>query len=137
MTPSTLIESVKHNLSTAQATAGMVVTHGQDLVKTGVDTLRSAQDVLAGARRDVASVVVRTRDELLTTFKEGREQIGYQLSHLATPTRKEQAQARKAEVKARKQRKRDQAQTADQDVTAKAPGAEDVGFTPPPSMDAT
>jgi len=129
MTPSTLLETVKQNVVSAQSAAGMVIHHGQDLVKTGVDTLRTAQDVLAGARRDVTQVVVRTRDELLATFKEGRGRLSYKLSHLATPTRKEQAEARKEAVKAKKQRKRRDAGSVDENAGA--------GFTPPPSVDAT
>lgn len=90
----------------AQATAGIIVTHGQDLIQTGVETLRTAASVLAGARRELHVVAVRTRGELRTTFLDGQLQLKHKLSHLAVPTRKEQAAAHKADVKAKKLRKR-------------------------------
>lgn len=130
MTTPTLLDSLKHNVRTAQATAGIVVNHSQDLVHTGIETLGSAKDVLADAQRDVRSVVSRASAELRSTFKEGREKLSYKLRHLDTPTRKEAAEARKLEVRAKKRHK---SQKTDVDTGP----ASTAGFTPPPSMDAT
>ena len=124
MTPSTIIESVRTNVISARAKAGLVATHGQDLLRTGVQTLRDARDVITSAGREVQDVAARAREELWTTLQTGRDQIGHKFTHLATPTRKEEAEARKLEVKARKQRKRAAAQQDAEEETQVPPSAD-------------
>jgi hypothetical protein len=84
----------------------MVAAHGKGVVKTGVETLQAARGVVASARREATQVLGKTRDELKKTLMEGAARIGHQLSHIATPTHKEQADAHKAEIKAKKRGKR-------------------------------
>jgi hypothetical protein len=84
----TLIGNVKDKVE-------LVKAHAPDVLKTGVDTIREARQVLD-----------RTKDELKKTLKQGAEKIGHQLANLATPTRKEQAEAKKEEVKEKKRARR-------------------------------
>lgn len=97
-----LIGTVKHKVE-------LVKAHAPDVVKTGVDTLRAAQEVVAGARREAGLVLEKTKDGLKRTLKEGADKIGQKLANIATPTRKEQAEARKEEVKAKKRARRAEA----------------------------
>jgi hypothetical protein len=106
MTAGKIVETVKDAVAEARSKAGLVGAHGKDVLETGAQTLHAAREVVAEAGRQAAQVVTQTRDELKRTLREGAAQIGDKLARIATPTRKEQAAAHKAEVKAKKQRKR-------------------------------
>lgn len=106
MTAGTLVDSVKERLVAARSKAEIVGAHGQDVLKLGSQTLLAAKEVVRQARYDTATVLSAASDDLKRTLKEGVAQIGDRLSRLTTPTRKEEAIARKVEVKARKKRKR-------------------------------
>lgn len=106
MKPKNVVESVKEGVSEAKDKAAMVAAHGQGVVKTGVETLQAAKNVIVDAGREAAQVLSRTRDELKRTLSDGASQVGDQLSRLATPTRREQAESRKAEVRRKKRDKR-------------------------------
>lgn len=99
-------------IGTVKDKVELVKAHAPDVVKTGVDTLRAAQEVVAGARREAGLVLEKTKDGLRRTLKEGADKIGQKLANIATPTRKEQAEARKEEVKAKKRAKRSEAAEA-------------------------
>jgi uncharacterized phage infection (PIP) family protein YhgE len=120
MNPTSLFESAKQGVATGRSKAILVLNHGQDLVQSGTQTLHSARDVLLGAGLEIKKVIVRTQDELRSTLAEGRERLRHKLANIATPTRKEEAAARKMRVKAKKQRKRDADEGSD------APGADPV-----------
>lgn len=107
MNPTSIIESAKENVAAGRSRAVLVLNHGQDLVQSGTQTLRSAKDVLLGAGNEIKEVIVRTKDELRATLQEGRERLHHKIANIATPTRKEAAAERKMKVKAKKQRKRD------------------------------
>ena len=83
-----LIGTVKEKVDLAKA-------HAPDVVKTGVDTIRQA-----------AQVLDRAKEEVKQTLKGGADKIRHQIANLTTMTRKEQAEARKEEVKAKKRAKR-------------------------------
>lgn len=119
MNPKSLVESVKEGVSEARSKVEMVTAHGQEVVKTGAKTLHAAKEVVIEGAREAVQVATRTKDELKRTLKEGATQVGEKLSRLATPTRKEQAAARKVEIKAKKERKR----TATLGAEAQQPGA--------------
>ena len=106
MNPKSVVESVKEKVGQARSTVGMVAAHGQDAIKAGAQTAREAKNVVVEAGREIAEVASRRKEELKQTLKDGASQIGGKLSRLTTPTRKEQAALRKAEVKAKKQQKR-------------------------------
>lgn len=130
-----IVDNVKAGIQGARQRLGTIVEQGQEVAATGVRTLRSARDIVAGsaqalarsqaeARRaiaeaarssyekvkgDAASVAASTRDELVRTFREGAEVIATRLS--GVPSHKLEAAHRKAEVKAKKARKRAEAET--------------------------
>jgi hypothetical protein len=106
MNPKDVVASVKEGVSEAKGKAAMVAAHGQEVVKTGVETLQAAKNVIVDAGRETAQVLTRTKDELKRTLTDGASQVGDKLSRIATPNRREQAQARKAEVKQKKRDKR-------------------------------
>jgi hypothetical protein len=106
MKPKDVVESVKEGVSEAKSKAAMVASHGQEVVKTGVETLQAAKNVIVEAGRETAQVLSRGKDELKRTLKEGASHVGDKLSRIATPNRREQAQALKAEVKQKKREKR-------------------------------
>lgn len=102
---STIVETVKDVVADARSKLEMFGAHGQEVLQTGVQTLQAAKDVVAAGGRDAVQVLSHTGEELQRTLKDGAAQIGEKLSRIATPTRKEQAASRKAEVKARKQQR--------------------------------
>jgi len=102
MNPKTLVGSVRDGVTEARNKVEMVAAHGQDVVKTGVQTLQAARGVVAEGGREAVQVLSRTRDELKKTLADGAAQVGDKLKLIATPTRREQAAARKAEVKQKK-----------------------------------
>ncbi len=110
MSAAEIVDSVKGALSEARSKAQMVGAHSQDVLKVGSQTLRAAKEVVVQAGRDTANVLSHSRDELKRTLQEGGAQMRDRLSRLATPNRKEEALARKLEVKAKKRRKREEAQ---------------------------
>ncbi|TDU23324.1 hypothetical protein DFR24_4850 [Panacagrimonas perspica] len=121
MNPTSIIESAKENVAAGRSKVTLVLSHGQDLVQSGTQTLHCAKDVLLGAGHDIKKVVVRTKDELRRTLQEGRERLHHKLTNIATPTRKEAAAARKVDVKAKKQRKRDAEVNEGPDVDPASP----------------
>jgi hypothetical protein len=106
MTAATVVDAVRNRIDVAKDTAEMVGAHLRDVIKLGSQTLRNSRNVVRQARHDTATVLFAARDELRRTLKDGVAQIGDRLARLATPTRKEEALARKIEVKAKKRRKR-------------------------------
>lgn len=106
MNQKSIIESVKEGVSEARSKAEMVAAHGQDVFKSGVGTAKALREVVVQAGRETVQLATRTKDELKRVLNDGAVQIGEKLVRIATPTRKEEAAARKAEVKALKQRKR-------------------------------
>ncbi len=106
MNPKSIVESVKESVAEARSKVEMVTAHGQEAVKTGARTLQAAKGVVVEGGREAVQVAIRTKEELKRTLKDGVAQVGEKLSRLTTPTRKEEALARKLEVKAKKQRKR-------------------------------
>lgn len=74
---------------------GLIRAHGREVLDTGLDTLREARGVLA-----------RSREELVRTLAGGAERIAQKLWRIATPTRKEEAELHKAEIKAKKRSRR-------------------------------
>lgn len=106
MNPKSIVGSVKEGVAEARSKVGMVTAHGQDAVRTGARTLQAAKGVVVQGGREAVQIAIRTKDELKRTLKDGVAQVGEKLSRLTTPTRKEEAFARKLEVKAKKQRKR-------------------------------
>lgn len=107
-----IIESVKDKV-------GMVVTHGKDVVKTGAEALREAKGVIDHSRQDVAAVLARTKDELTQTLKDGAGRVVEKVQRLNTPTHKELAEAKKAEVKAKKREKAAKPQKVTEVVAAR------------------
>lgn len=106
MTAVTMVDDVRKRHGAASNNAEMVAAHLQDVFRLGSQTLHAAQDVVRQARRDTAGVLSTAGGELKRTLRDGVAQIGGRLARLATPTRKEEAIARKVEVKQKKQRKR-------------------------------
>jgi hypothetical protein len=102
-----LLTSVHDRVSAAQSKASLVASHSKDLLITGLDTAQAVKGVLANAAHEAFAVASRTKEELKATLRQGREKVSHKLANLTTPTRMEQAAARKLEVKARKQRKRE------------------------------
>lgn len=96
-------------VSTVKEKASLVAAHAPDVVKTGAETLKAAREVVDHSRRDAKLLLERTRDELKQTLKQGADQVRHKLAHLAEPTHKEQAEAKKAAVKAKKRARRAQA----------------------------
>lgn len=101
-----IIETVKDAVAQARAKLGSVGAHGKEVIHAGTETLQAARVVLSRGRQDAAEVLTHTRDELKRTLKEGRTQVGERLSRLTTPTHEEEALARKASVRAKKQKKK-------------------------------
>ena len=99
----------------------LVKAHAPGVVQTGVETLKAAQEVVKGARREAGEVFDRTKDQLKQTFKDGASRIGQKLANIATPTHKEAAEARKEEVKAKKRAKRARAKRQEQGEPAALP----------------
>lgn len=106
MNTSKIVETVKDAVSGAKGKVDLIKAHGQDVIQTSAHTLQAAKDVVVEGGQETAKVLTHTREELQRTLKEGAEKLGHKLSHLATPTRKEQAEAHKAEIKEKKQRRR-------------------------------
>lgn len=106
MSPNKIVETVKDAVAEARNKAEMISSHGQEVIQTGAQTLQAAKEVVVQGGRDAAKVLTHTKDELQRTLKEGVAQIGDKLTRLATPTHREEAAARKAAVKEKKQRKR-------------------------------
>ena len=106
MNTSTIVETVKDAVSGAKDKVELIKAHGQDVIQTGAQTLQTAKGVVVEGGQETAKVLAHTKDELQRTLKEGAAQISHKLSHLATPTRKEQAEAHKSVIKEKKQRKR-------------------------------
>lgn len=106
MDTSKIVETVKGAVSGAKDKVELIKAHGQDVIQTGAQTLQAAKGVVVEGGQETAKVLTHTKEELQRTLKEGADKLGHKLSHLATPTRKEQAEAHKAEVKEKKQRKR-------------------------------
>lgn len=106
---SQIIGNAKTFIGDARSTASMVGLHGKDLARTGVQILHAAKDVIVEGGKEGVKLLGQTRDELQRTLSEGRDQIAYKLTHLNTPTHKEEAEARKAAIKEKKQRKRAEA----------------------------
>lgn len=98
----------------------LVRAHAPGVLQSGVETLRAAQQVVAGAGREAGEMLDRTKDQLKQTLRDGASRIGQKLANIATPTRKEVAEARKEEVKAKKRSKRARARRDE-------PGAEAEG----------
>ena len=108
MDPKRIVETVKESVSEAKGKVERVAAHAQEVVAAGAQTLAAAKEVVDGARRETADVLTRKKDELKQTLKQGAEQVGEKLSRITQMTRKEQAAARKAEVKAKKRAAREQ-----------------------------
>ena len=104
-----LVQIAQARVSDARSTAEMVAAHGQDVVQTGIETLQAARTVVKDAGREAIDLLTRTNDNLRKTLKEGVDRVGGKISRIATPTHKEQAEARKAEIKAKKRAKAEQA----------------------------
>lgn len=116
MIASTLLDTVKGGFAQARTTLDIVTAHGAQAFSTGVQTLEQARTVVVTARTDTAAVLSRARDELVKTFADGAASLGNQLVRIATPTHKEQAELRKAEVRRKKRAKREEAAQAEENV---------------------
>jgi hypothetical protein len=117
MSSKTVVESVKAGVADAKTKVEQVAAHGQEAVKASAQVLAAAKEVVDEARRDTAKVLSRSKDKLKKTLKEGAAQVGDKLANIANPTRREQAAARKAEVKSKKKRSK-LAQTASDEAAA-------------------
>lgn len=106
MTAHNLIDTVKDAVTDARSKAELVGAHSRGVLDLGSQTLQTAKDVIVQGGRDAVAVLVHTREELKRTLNEGVAQMGERLSRIATPTRKEEALARKTEVKDKKRQKR-------------------------------
>lgn len=106
MNANQITETVKGAVAGIRSRAGLIGAHGREVVHTGTETLQAAREVVASGGQQAVGVLAQTRDELRRTLKDGAARIGHQLSHLATPTHKEEATARKASLKEKKQRRR-------------------------------
>ncbi len=109
MNPSQIIGSAKDLVSETRSTASLINAHRRDLAKTGVQILQAAKEVVVEGGRESVRLFGRTCSELQRTLSDGVDQIRYKLAHIKTPTHKEQAEARKVEIKGKKQRKRAEA----------------------------
>lgn len=105
MSKETIVETVKEAVAGARSKAEVVGARSKDVLETGVQTLQAAKEVVVTAGRQAAEVLANTKDELKRTLKQGAAEVGDKLARIATATRKEQAKARKAEVKAKKRAK--------------------------------
>jgi hypothetical protein len=121
MNAKSIVETVKEGVAGARNKVEMVAAHGQDVLRTGAQTLEAVKDVVVGGTREAADVATRTRQEVARTLKDGASQVADKLSRIATPTRKEAAEARKLEVKAKKQRRREEANVTLDATAAAAP----------------
>lgn len=121
-----VVDSIKQHVGETRGKVVMAAAHGQDVIHTGGETLRAARQIVVTASREAASLVIRTRDDLVVTLKQGASQVADKLSRLTTPTRKEVAMARKAQVKEKKKRKRAEA------ARDPAPDSAGDGRTPQP-----
>jgi hypothetical protein len=108
MSPKSVVETFKEGVGGAKSKAAMVVAHGQEVVKTGVETLQAAKNVIVEGGRETAGVLTRTKAELKRTLTDGASHVGDKLSRIATPNRREQAEMRKMEVRQKKRDKRGQ-----------------------------
>jgi hypothetical protein len=126
MDATSVIQSVKDRASGARDTIQRVAAHSPAVIKSGKQTLRAAREVVATAKRDAKTLAVRTKDDLKRTLQEGAAEIGDRLSRLATPTRKEMAEARKQEIKAKKQSRRSQAHDDEEGSPPESHGAADA-----------
>jgi hypothetical protein len=106
MNANQITETVKGAVAGARSRAELIGSHGRQVVQTGTETLQAAREVVVNGGHQAVDVLAQTRDELRRTLKDGAARIGHQLSHLATPTHKEEAVARKEAVKDKKQRRR-------------------------------
>lgn len=102
MSTEALIETAKQRGTQARGQAGMIAAHARDVAVTGIEVLRSARDVVIGAHGEALALLARTADELRRTLREGVARVRGKLARIATPTHKEQALARKAQIKAKK-----------------------------------
>ena len=110
-----IVESVNQNVSNARLQAQRLISHGEEVLSVGAQSLQSARMVVVKGGREVVDVVRETADELKSTLKQGVSDVGEKLSRIATPTHKEQWIDRKNAIKAKKRRKReDQDQAFDQ-----------------------
>lgn len=116
MIASTILDTVKGGFAQARTTLDIVTAHSAQAFSTGVQTLEQARTVVVTARTDTAAVLARARDELVKTFADGASSLGDQLVRIATPTHKEQAELRKAEVRRKKQAKREEAAHAEENL---------------------
>lgn len=107
-----IVESVHQNVSNAKLQARRLVSHGEDVLSVGAQSLQSARSVVAKGGKEVVGIVKETAEELKSTLKQGVSDVGERLSRIATPTHKEQWIDRKNEIKAKKRRKREAALTA-------------------------
>ena len=127
MTYTDILSSVKHGFAHARTTFDLVTSHGVQVLHTGVQTLEAARSVVVGAGSDTAAVLARAREDLKKTFADGAAQVGQQLVRIATPTRKEEAALRKAEVRQKKTAKQEEAQARqEQDAEGAAADADAV-----------
>lgn len=106
MSANKIVETVKDAVAEAKGKVELIGAHGKDVIHTGAQTLQAAKSVVVEGGHQTAQVLANTKDELQRTLKDGVAQIGHKLSNLTTPTHKEAAAARKAEVKEKKQRRR-------------------------------
>lgn len=110
MEAKSIVDSVNQNVSNAKLQAQRIISHGEGVLNAGTQSLQSAKSVVVKGGRDVAQVVRETAEELKRTLREGVNDVGEKLSRIATPTHKEQWIDRKNAVKAKKRRKREEAQ---------------------------
>lgn len=106
MNSHSLLESVKRSVSEVKSKVELAKAHSRDVVETGASALIGAKDVVVDGGREAAQVASRTKQEFVRKVKEGIAQVGDKLSRITTPTRKEEAIARKMEVRAKKKLKR-------------------------------
>ena len=110
MEAKSIVDSVSQNVSNAKLQAQRIISHGEGVLNAGTQSLQSARSVVVKGGRDVVHVVKETAEELKRTLKDGVNDVGEKLSRIATPTHKEQWIDRKNAVKAKKRRKREEAQ---------------------------
>ncbi|EIT68901.1 MULTISPECIES: hypothetical protein [Hydrocarboniphaga] len=110
MEAKSIVDSVNDNVSNAKLQAQRLISHGEGVLNAGTQSLQSAKAVVVKGGKDVVHVVKETAEELKRTLKEGVNDVSEKLSRIATPTHKEQWIDRKNAVKAKKRRKREEAQ---------------------------
>lgn len=129
MSVKTLTDNLKHRASQARTLhVEPVIESSQGLVTTGLDTLKSAGTVVAdsvgkivqvqvaagkavaeaarAAKAETVATLSHAGEELRATLKDGYQMAGDKLSRFGSPSRKLQAEAHKAEVKAKKAARR-------------------------------